>query len=73
MVSNGFPVETNWVLTFARSTAQLSVSHVTFADFLILGIVAVDIRTHDLENLLCNAVKPTRHLSVEIIPSKSFT
>ena len=51
MVSSGFPVETHWVLTFARSTAQLSVSHVTFADFLILGIVAVDIRTHDLEDL----------------------
>ena len=72
MVSSGFPVETHWVLTFTRSSAQFSVCCVPFADFLIFDVISVNISTHDLENLFCNAVEPARKLPVEVIVDRRF-
>lgn len=60
-------------MTVSRSPPSfIDVLGVSFTDFLILGIVAVDIRTHDLEDLLCNAIKPARQLSVKIIVDCRF-
>lgn len=73
MVSSGFPVETHWVLAFTRSTAQFPVYCVSFADFLIFGVISVNVSTHDLEDLFCHAVKPARKLTVEVVVDRRET